>query len=603
MQALMLAAGMGKRLKEFTKDNTKCMVKVNGEMLIDRVVSLLSRLNVSRLVVVTGYKGEALRQHLESIRGDLEIEYVDNPEYYRTNNIYSLWLAKDKLQEEDTLLLESDLIYDYSLIEAIAHNSEPNLALVAKYETWMDGTMVQIDKDCNIVNFVPKKAFDYKYADTYYKTVNIYKFSKEFSINKYVPFLEAYIKAVGNNEYYENVLSIITFLNSSSLKALPVGEGKWYEIDDKLDLDIAELIFAGDGDFLDKLSARHGGLWRIPRMTDFCSPSNAFFSTSRITDELEANFRTLISSCPSGMQVEALCASKCRNVKEEFVVTGGGACELAEKLRQETGGKIGMIRRLPEAFGHVADDDVVYLPQEVNYTVADIKKFFTHHEVNAIMMSNPDRVTGGAMSRSEILELADWCEEKGMRLIVDESAADFCEVPVEHSVLEDEILEHHRNLVVINDIATAYGFAGMRLALLCSGNRQLVECIKKSYGLWSVNSVAEFFMQILGKYENDYARSCKMVRNERNFLEKELNENRLLKVIPSQANFVLCEVLKPATSGVLVFSVLKKHNILLRNCTAQMDIKGREFIKTAVKTHADNVKLVSALREVAELFK
>ena len=94
-----------------------------------------------------------------------------------------------------------------------------------------------------------------------------------------------------------------------------------------------------------------------------------------------------------------------------------------------------------------------------------------------------------------------------------------------------------------------------------------------------------------------------MVRNERNFLEKELNENRLLKVIPSQANFVLCEVLKPATSGALVFSVLKKHNILLRNCTAQMDIKGREFIKTAVKTHADNVKLVSALREVAELFK
>ena len=86
-------------------------------------------------------------------------------------------------------------------------------------------------------------------------------------------------------------------------------------------------------------------------------------------------------------------------------------------------------------------------------------------------------------------------------------------------------------------------------------------------------------------------------------LEKELNENRLLKVIPSQANFVLCEVLKPATSGAWVFSVLKKHNILLRNCTAQMDIKGREFIKTAVKTHADNVKLVSALREVAELFK
>ena len=174
---------MGKRLKEFTKDNTKCMVRVNGEMLIDRVVSQLLRLGVSRLVVVTGYKGETLRRHLGTERGGMSIEYVDNPDYYRTNNIYSLWLAKDTLQQEDTLLLESDLIFDYGLLEGIAANKEPNLALVAKYEPWMDGTMVQIDKDCNIVNFVPKKAFDYKYAGTYYKTVNIYKFSKEFSLS------------------------------------------------------------------------------------------------------------------------------------------------------------------------------------------------------------------------------------------------------------------------------------------------------------------------------------------------------------------------------------------------------------------------------------
>lgn len=104
------------------------------------------------------------------------------------------------------------------MFSLLTENPYPNLALVAKYETWMDGTMVRLDADNNIVNFVPKAAFDYNETDSYYKTVNIYKFSREFSQTKYVPFLEAYSKAVGNNEYYENVLRIISFLNSHDLE-------------------------------------------------------------------------------------------------------------------------------------------------------------------------------------------------------------------------------------------------------------------------------------------------------------------------------------------------------------------------------------------------
>ena len=122
----------------------------------------------------------------------LKIEYANNPIYDKTNNIYSLALVKDKLTEDDTLLIESDLILDDSLFQMILDDPFPNLALVAKYETWMDGTMVRIDKDNNIVNFVPKKAFRYSEVDTYYKTVNVYKFSKDFSTRVYVPFLDAY---------------------------------------------------------------------------------------------------------------------------------------------------------------------------------------------------------------------------------------------------------------------------------------------------------------------------------------------------------------------------------------------------------------------------
>ena len=165
MQAIILAAGMGKRLGEFTKENTKCMVEVNGTRLIDRVLGQLSRLDLNRVVIVVGYEGKKLMDYVGNEYNGMPIEYVNNPIYDKTNNIYSLALAKEQMQEDDTLLIESDLIFDDRLFSLILDNPFPNLALVSKYETWMDGTMVCIDDENNIVNFVPKAAFRYEEVD------------------------------------------------------------------------------------------------------------------------------------------------------------------------------------------------------------------------------------------------------------------------------------------------------------------------------------------------------------------------------------------------------------------------------------------------------
>ena len=277
MQAIILAAGMGKRLGKYTEHNTKCMVPVNGTPLIDRMLTQLNKLNLNRVVIVVGYEGKKLMDYLGNKYDNLKIEYATNPVYDKTNNIYSLALVKQQLQEDDTLLVESDLIFDDGIFEMLLDNPYPNLALVSKYETWMDGTMVRIDEDNNIVNFITKDAFKYGETGNYYKTMNIYKFSKDFSATKYVPFLDAYCKVVGNNEYYENVLRIISFLNSHELKALPVSGKKWYEIDDKQDLDIAEALFAEEEDILRKYYGRYGGYWRFPQMLDYCYLVNPFF--------------------------------------------------------------------------------------------------------------------------------------------------------------------------------------------------------------------------------------------------------------------------------------------------------------------------------------
>ena len=132
------------------------MVEVCGKALIDRVLTQLSSLDLSRVVIVVGYEGQRLIDHIGDRYDDrLKIEYIHNPVYDRTNNIYSLALAKEKLLEDDTLLLESDLIFDDRMFPLILDNPYPNLVLVDKYQSWMDGTMVRIDEDNNIVNFIP----------------------------------------------------------------------------------------------------------------------------------------------------------------------------------------------------------------------------------------------------------------------------------------------------------------------------------------------------------------------------------------------------------------------------------------------------------------
>ena len=602
MQAIILAAGMGKRLGEFTKDNTKCMVEVNGTRLIDRLLTQLSQLLLDRVVIVVGYKGQKLIDHIGNEYKGLKIEYVNNPIYDKTNNIYSLALAKEQMQEDDTLLIESDLIFDDSLFPLIVNDPYPNLALVAKYETWMDGTMVHIDEERNIVNFVPKEAFLYSNINEYYKTINIYKFSKEFSTTKYIPFLEAYTKAVGNNEYYENVLRIITFLNSKELKALPITNEKWYEIDDKQDLDIAEALFAEEKDILRKYYGRFGGYWRFPKMLDFCYLVNPYFRSSKIIDEMQANFRTLIAEYPSGMKVNTLLASKCWGIKEDYIVPGNGAAELIKALMELLPGTIGIIRPTFEEYPNRRDKEytVTFFPDnnEFRYSADDLMNFFGKNRADNLLLINPDNPSGNFIPLKDICRLAGWCEEQGIRLIVDESFVDFSEGWADNTLLHDDILEKYPHMLVMKSISKSYGVPGIRLGILCSADKDVISSIKKMVSIWNINSFCEYFMQIYTKYEKDYRRACDKFIEERNDFEGKLRQISFLRVIPSQANYFLVEVLPPYTANCLVLKMLKEYNILMRDCSGKGGFDGKQYMRIAVRDHNDNARLIESLKEL-----
>ncbi len=599
MQAIILAAGMGKRLGEYTKNNTKCMVPVNGTPLIDRMMRQLSTLQLKRVVIVIGYQGQKLKEHLGSEQYGLQIEYVENPIFDKTNNIYSLALAKPQLQEDDTLLIESDLICEDGILQQLVDNPYPNLALVAKYESWMDGTMVRIDNDNNIVNFITKAAFRFDETDVYYKTLNIYKFSREFLKHKYVPFLDAYTKAVGNNEYYENVLRVISFLNSQELKALPIGNKRWYEIDDKQDLDIAEALFAEDKDVINKYYGRFGGFWRFPQMLDFCYLVNPFFNSSRIIDEMEAYFRTLISSYPSGMKINSLIASKCWGIREEHIIPGNGAAELIKALMEFLPGTLGITRPMFEEYPNRRDKSslVTFIPSnpDFRYTAQDLMNFFGKNHADNLMLINPDNPSGNFIPVDDVLKLAAWCQQQGTRLIVDESFVDFSIGYEQNSLLSDDILEAYPQMVVLKSISKSYGVPGIRLGILCSADTEIIAKMKQMVSIWNINSFAEYFMQIYTKYEKDYHRACEQFIAEREDFERKLRTIPFLRVMPSQANYFLCEVLPPFTARELVVKMLQQHNILLRDCSEKQGLDGKQYMRISVRSHEDNAQLISAM--------
>jgi choline kinase len=234
-RAVLLAAGRGKRLLPHTLDRPKCMVPVNGRPIVDGLIDALAGLGIEELVVVIGYRGDALRDHLGGRRAGIEIRYVENPVFDTTNNIYSLHLARPAIRAP-FLLLESDVVAEPAVLGAIV---EPDRIAVARYDRAMTGTGVRIDADGRIDEVI--LAAHHGERAGVYKTVNFYSFSAAvWSV--YAQRLDRWIGRGEVNAYYEAVLAELINAGEVTMTAADVTHRLWWEIDDDTDLRRAEAM-------------------------------------------------------------------------------------------------------------------------------------------------------------------------------------------------------------------------------------------------------------------------------------------------------------------------------------------------------------------------
>lgn len=234
--ALLLAAGTGSRLLPLTQEAPKCLTMVNEISILARLVENLKLQGFEKLVVVTGHLSTIIEDFLGTKCNGMDIEYVHSPLYKTTNNIYSLWMARDIITEP-FVLLESDLVFDYSLLSEMMY---PDRLAVASVRDWMNGTTVTIDADQKVTEF--KKDTTPFQDETKYKTVNIYSFSLDSwkAISKR---LDQHINDGKVKGYYETVFSELVNEDVLSLQAVSFDEKAWYEIDTIGDLAEAVKLF------------------------------------------------------------------------------------------------------------------------------------------------------------------------------------------------------------------------------------------------------------------------------------------------------------------------------------------------------------------------
>ncbi|EOH92750.1 hypothetical protein UAW_02789 [Enterococcus haemoperoxidus ATCC BAA-382] len=602
MQGLILAAGLGSRMKEYTKSTTKSMVEVNGKSLIERMLRQLDNLDLERIVIVDGYKYDVMEEYVKSIQIKTPVVFVTNHDYDKTNNIYSVYLAKELMCQEDTILLESDLIFADQLLDEVLASDFKNLAVVSKFESWMDGTVVKMDENSNITDFIDKKRFNFNETRSYYKTVNIYKFSKEFSESIYFPFLEAQMSAFGKDEYYETTLKTITQFDATLVKALDIEDVPWYEIDDLQDLDVASSLFnTTPSKKLDAFQQRYGGYWRYPKVIDFCYLVNPFYPPKRMVDEMKSNMERLIIDYPSGLKVNSSLVAKFYNVPEKHVVVGNGAAELIKSLMEKNGGKYGIIAPTFEEYPNrlTKDQIVKYYPKDKNfqYTANDIMAFYSENPIDYLVLINPDNPTGNYIPKSDVITLLEWAKAHEITIILDESFNDFVDFEEVASLIDREILMQHPNLIIIKSISKSFGVPGVRLGFLMTSDESLVSYIKSDVSIWNINSFGEFFLQIFEKYKKDYLSALDLFYKIRKDFHSAMADVSDFEVIDSQANYFTCRLTGKVSARELATILLDQDKIFIKDLSGKDGFEG-EYVRIAVKKSDENKKIIEALKRI-----
>ena len=603
-KAILLAAGVGDRLQPFTQEFPKCLVPVNGVPIIVNALTHLSEVGVTEAVIVVGHHKEKLYERFGDTFETIKITYIESEDYATTNNIYSLWLAREHLVE-DVFLLEADVFFELPLLEKMLSHESGSLAAVSQHQPWMSGAVVSLSKSGNIQAMMDarEQGPDFDYSKVF-KTVNIYLFQKEFLRRYFVPHLEAYIASGDVNEYYEVILHAMAHRVDRQLGAVQCDGLRWYEIDDENDRLSAEYLFSTQERRYELISDQHGGYWRFD-FVDHAYLYNLYFPPAPVFVHFKNHVQDIVLNYPVAQNPLAQLVGALINQPAERIVVSNGASELIKIIaNQVTGRLIIPVPTFNEYEEAVPEEKLVRFALEAPSFQVDVDVFAEEAarcEASIAIVVTPNNPTSLSVSKEDLCRLAEKLGEQGCILVVDESFLDFCPEP-ESATLSNE-LDTYPNLVILKSMSKAYGIGGLRLGYLLTSNSEFSEAVRADVPIWNINGFAESFLRLAPRYRREFAKSCIKVRVDRDDLYQRLNLISGITAYKPEANFVFCRLDNAGPSGPDVARALfVEHNILIKHCAGKTVSDSDLYLRIASRTAAENGTLVEALESVLDSF-
>lgn len=591
----LLAAGMGSRLKKYTANQTKCMVSVAGDRLVDHTLRALIAGGVETIFIVVGFCGDHLTQHVTNTFPNLDVHFIPNSAYASTNNIHSLKLALPELIKFDEIILvESDIWVEQSIAVDFIRDRRENVVLVSPFRYWMDGTCVTMDASSqSITGFVDKADISLFPNDSLFKTVNWYKFSGVFLRDVYAHFINAYVAAFGKNAYYEDVLKVITSVSPSLFSPTIIQEQNWMEIDDEADLSRAELLAAPTKKTAIELVQKFGGFWKYRFIEDLTLLVNPFFPPQGMKNEILEVLKVALWQYPSKLSTITGIVAKSLGCEAEQLVVGNGASELMAVLFAESTTRRFVISPpfFLEYFRLLGDRLTIYQRQFPVTSLETALAGMVQETDLDIILVNPNNPTGELCRMDMVLQHLPTLAAQGRRLILDESFMDFASS--DESLFNKRAVNEHPNLFILKSFGKCFGIPGIRLGILASSDTPMMEVVRQRLPLWNISSTAEVFLDLLPRYKREYQESLHNIRKERNHFQKNLTELGI-QHYPSEANFVFFRLneIPGEDFGAFCF----KKGLLVKEITGRDGLVG-VYYRIAVRTRELNNKVIEILRD------
>lgn len=599
-QAVILAAGLGSRLRPRTHHTPKPLVPVLGTPILINALRHLQAVGIERVVLVTGHLGAELKAAIGDRFEGMEIVYVHSDAYDSTNNIYSLWLAREYL-DRTILLIEGDVFFRRSVLERLLAHPGENVAALSPNDDAMQGTTAEVDAAGRIVRMIDEsQQVGGEAAAEHFKTINMYVLQGDFLTGYFLPHLEAHIRSGGLQRYYESVLIDMLPWKRHELRAAICPLDEWHEVDDEQDRVAAEYKFASPEERYRIVSGQYGGYWRYG-VVDHAYLYNLYFPPSGLLQRVRSRVAQLVQQYPAGQDELNRWMSNLTELPAAHLLTANGASELIRALMRLPGLRaILPVPSFNEYAGSAPPGAVVEFPMDAPDFDLDVDAFARRAEAERATMAivvTPNNPTSRLVPRPELLRLASRLAAIRCRLLVDESFIDFAGDAAGSSLVP--FVADHPNVVIIKSLSKVYGICGVRLGYLFTVDEELRSAVAAAMPIWNVNGFAEEVLRLLPRYRAAFLKSCRRVAEDTRQLFESLRGIPGMEPLEPSANYVLCRLPDSAPAADEVARrMFLRHDTLIKACSGKTMPDAGRYLRIATRTPEENQRLVRRLDEL-----